>query len=277
LNDQSVNQNMARGAFHGHLATIDLSAASDSIARELVEMLLPVDWTHFLDRLRSKNWKDKDRITKLDKFSSMGNGFTFELETLIFWAVTASVTDLTYPGRPFSIYGDDIICDRKVATELVPVLNVLGFAVNEEKSYIDGCFFESCGRHYFNGVEVTPIYQKEVINDVQEHLRLANRILRSATRLSVSQRSLWGPLEAGWRAALRGRDYWGDSTAIPLGVEGDDGWLLPHDLSTSELMLIFHMGSDVEFGRPLFDLSPGLKRPYWRSHFDEETVLPLVY
>jgi hypothetical protein len=251
LNDQSINQRLAGLAHQDSLSTIDLKAASDSVSRELVFMLLPLDWACYLDRLRSWCYVDQGIPTKLHKFSSMGNGFTFELESLIFWSITSSVTDLLDPGRPLAIYGDDIICSRSVASNLVDVLSDLGFTTNKEKSFIDGRFFESCGRHYFDGKEVTPVYQKEDISDVQEHLRLSNRLLRAAVRLSVSDGTLWGPVENGWRTAFRGRDLHSDNTFLPLGAEGDDGWLATHDM--------------IDFARDV-DINHGFNCHVWREH-----------
>jgi len=105
LDDQSINQRRARvGSKHGHLATIDLSSASDTIARELVWELLPYDWAALLDDLRSHYTKYPDgSVRRNEKFSSMGNGFTFELESLIFFAVSTAV------ASDVSVYGDDIV------------------------------------------------------------------------------------------------------------------------------------------------------------------------
>lgn len=71
------------GSVTGGLATIDLSNASDTICRVLVKLLLPKDWHTLLSSLRSPFTCLKGRWVRLEKFSSMGNGFTFELETLI--------------------------------------------------------------------------------------------------------------------------------------------------------------------------------------------------
>ena len=87
LDDQSVNQRLARqGSLTGKLATIDLKSASDTVSTELVKYLLPRDWFHLLDMVRSKQGllPGKTEWFYYHKFSSSGNGATFELESLIF-------------------------------------------------------------------------------------------------------------------------------------------------------------------------------------------------
>jgi len=94
LYDQSINNSLARkGSKDGTLATVDLSSASDSIAYSVVLDLLPVDWMNFLTAWRTGHVVyDKKRIDfELEKFSSMGNGFTFELESLIFYTCALCV------------------------------------------------------------------------------------------------------------------------------------------------------------------------------------------
>lgn len=185
LDDQSRNQFLAGAARAGGLATIDLQAASDSISHGLVQLLLDPEWYSYLNDIRSKFVKMPDcAIVPLQKFSAMGNGFTFELESLIFWALTQSVSDRVLGTEGVvSVYGDDIIVDRRIVGMLYRTLEVCGFTVNKEKSFTDGHFFESCGKHYFDGAEVTPAYQKETLSDVPSLYRCANRLVRCALRM----------------------------------------------------------------------------------------------
>jgi len=89
LDDQRLNQTLARqGSIDGSLATIDLSAASDSVSLELVERLLPPDWVDAIKLSRSPEGVLPDGTRNVyQKVSSMGCGYTFELESLIFWAL----------------------------------------------------------------------------------------------------------------------------------------------------------------------------------------------
>jgi len=123
LDDQTANQRAAKAAHLDRLATLDLKNASDSVAVELVYELLPVDWAIALDNVRSPKaiLPDGETIT-LQKFSSMGNGFTFELETLIFWAITSSVRDIKNDRSKVWVYGDDIICSSEISATITEEL-----------------------------------------------------------------------------------------------------------------------------------------------------------
>jgi hypothetical protein len=210
------------------LATIDLSMASDTICTELVYELLPLDWVMFLDSLRSPFTAMPDGTQlKNEKFSSMGNGFTFELESLLFWAITQAITDEECPGGTVAVYGDDIVCQKQVSGKLIAALRVAGFVPNEEKSYVDGQFYESCGKHFFGGFDVTPAYQKESPSSAPEAIRLGNRLIRLADRLGRGLRLDTRVFNA-WSAARR---FFTDVSdlQLPFGTEGDDGWLVPYD------------------------------------------------
>lgn len=233
LDDQSHNQRAAFAAYFDDLATLDLKAASDTVAKELVFELLPIDWALALDDVRSHSALMPDGTKRtLQKFSSMGNGFTFELETLIFWALSSSVSDVISGSRRVWVYGDDIVCPRDSAPLLIEVLDYCGFTVNSEKSFVSGNFFESCGKHYFKGVDVTPIYQKEMVISYEELIRLGNRLIRCAHRFG-NYDSLDKRIHAAWSRAWRDS---GPSCVfqLPLGTEGDDGWVVPADYFTGK-------------------------------------------
>lgn len=163
LRDQTRNQRLAlKGSIDGTLATIDLSSASDMIATELVYHLLPLDWACFLSKGRSGHVtyrKVKGRIA-LEKFSSMGNGFTFPLESLIFWALASAVAG----ESEVSIMGDDIICPSSAYKDVTRLLEACGFSVNSKKSFSTGVFRESCGADYYRGVDVRPFFQEKWVS-----------------------------------------------------------------------------------------------------------------
>lgn len=181
LNDQSVNQSLAHvGSLDGSLATIDLSSASDMISYEVVRQLMPPEWFHALEQCRSlQGVLPCGRIIRYHKFSSMGNGFTFELESLIFWALCSSVLDLIGErDRRMSVYGDDIIVPVAAIEPIIGILTFCGFAVNMKKSYWSGPFRESCGKHYFHGVDVTPFYVRSQPRKLIDAFLLHNSIVR---------------------------------------------------------------------------------------------------
>lgn len=186
LRDQTRNQQLAcRGSIDGSLATCDLSMASDCLSRELVWSLLPFDWSNLLDQLRSgevvlpKNLDqiiiDDNGLTELmtpnspywlQKFSSMGNGFTFELESLIFYGLCYAACKHTNSNvQDIGVYGDDLIVPVNAYDALTQLLSYCGFSLNSEKSFGTGRFRESCGADYLDGFDIRPYYQKQLISD----------------------------------------------------------------------------------------------------------------
>lgn len=161
---QLRHRKMAREAsLSGGWATIDLSSASDTVAYELVKWVLPEDWFMVLDQLRCSHTLCPDGAYRgLERFSSMGNGFTFELQTLIFSALVWAVSEcVPGDGRDcFSVFGDDIIVPTRHANRVVEMLEYLGFRTNVRKTFVTGLFKESCGGDYFCGLDVRAIYVK---------------------------------------------------------------------------------------------------------------------
>jgi hypothetical protein len=182
LTDQSRNQELARIAVKEGLATIDLSSASDSITRQIVFELLPFEWWSYLDSIRCKYVLVDDEWHELEMFSSMGNGFTFELETLIFWALTHSVKKLSKIRGKVSVYGDDIIAPSAVVPRLSRVFSWVGFTVNLEKSFWRGSFRESCGKHYYRGWDVSPFFVRGPIQTKTDMIRILNRLMEWSSR-----------------------------------------------------------------------------------------------
>lgn len=181
LNDQTKNRSLARvGSIDNSLSTLDLSSASDSVSRELVFQLLPVTWYTLLDAVRSPVTIIDGVEHRNEMFSSMGNGFTFELESLIFWALTKTTAYCEGVRGVISVYGDDIICPRGIAHELSWVLNYFGFQVNPDKSHISGPFRESCGGHYYNGFDVTPFYIRKPVDSLIDIIHVANSLRKWA-------------------------------------------------------------------------------------------------
>lgn len=205
LNDQTLNQRLAREAsLSGDLATIDLSAASDTISMELVQQLLPDDWFLAIKLTRSPVGVLPDgRQITYQKVSSMGNGFTFELESLIFWALLLSVVEATCRGAEhrIGVYGDDLILPCDSVPFFLDVLKFVGFKTNPKKSFWSGPFRESCGKHYFKGFDVSPFYIREDVNTTMRYFWLANSIRRWAgNRFAYG---CDGRLESAYRTVLR--------------------------------------------------------------------------
>jgi hypothetical protein len=120
----------------------------------------------------------------------MGNGFTFELESMIFYAIGLVVAEADCGETDdVSVYGDDVILPRKAVPRFVELCELLGFSINRSKSFFDGRFFESCGAHWFDGRDVKPFYLDKRIDTVPMCYGLHNRVMEYAHRCHGSD---WG-------------------------------------------------------------------------------------
>jgi|SwirhirootsSR2_FD_contig_111_259573_length_2651_multi_5_in_0_out_0_1 hypothetical protein len=187
---QEVHGQVARtSSVTREFATLDLSNASDTVAKNLVKILLPPAWYEQLDGLRSPKTLIDGKWVVLEKFSSMGNGFTFELETIIFAAIACAVSELQLGdgtlGKNVFVFGDDIIVKNDAYRSLKPVLEFLGFSLNVEKSFFDDVpFRESCGQDYFDGKPVRPYFLKEFPNGPEDYIAFANGLRALGDRLT---------------------------------------------------------------------------------------------
>jgi hypothetical protein len=224
LRDQSLNQRLARvGSLTGALATLDLSSASDTVAYGLVLDLLPFDWVEFLAQIRCSYVETPAGVIRLEKFSTMGNGFTFALESLIFFAVAKAAAELVGDLGEVSVYGDDIIVPTGVYDLLVECLTALGFRVNLKKSFSKGPFRESCGKDYYSGISVRPCYIKDVLSGkslfvLHNHYVREGRGEPASIVLSVISDDL----------RIYGPDGYGDGHLLgayhPIRHKANEGW-----------------------------------------------------
>jgi hypothetical protein len=180
LRDQSRNQKLAR---EGSLVdaidpyvTIDLSSASDSLSIELVRYLLPPDWFELLDHARSRRYRLVGEEFTYHKFASMGNGFCFPLETLIFASLCAVAYDEKSLKHDFSVYGDDIIVRESAAQRVLQLLKVAGFRVNTSKTFLSGPFRESCGADWYEGRDVRPITLDYALDSLENIFKFCNLV-----------------------------------------------------------------------------------------------------
>lgn len=227
-----INQLLARrGSLYGDYCTIDLKAASDSVSLAMLRETLPASFMAWLELVRSPVTTLPDgRVQELDMVSSMGNGFTFPLQTAIFCCVVSaaydalgikrrrnyrSIRDGNYvllPGN-FGVFGDDIIVETRAYETVVRLLNILGFQVNAEKSFHEGRFRESCGGDFYSGHPTRGVYIKSLatpasryvaINRLNEWSSVSNISLpRTITRLLKSVRYLPVPLAEANDAGIR--------------------------------------------------------------------------
>lgn len=227
LNTQEVNQQLARdGSIKDHLATVDFSSASDSISRLVVRELLPPIWYDVLSCCRSPVGIEAGKIRQWQKFSSMGNGFTFELESLIFLCAAEAVKEYLQAEGRIYVHGDDVILPAACVEVFSAFSAFLGFTVNKEKTHVNSPFRESCGAHYFAGVNCKPVYLKERLRSVSSVFKLANRVRGTAHSHNFGYgcdsrfRRAWHHLFSGVPKPLR--------FLVPLG-KGDAGFTVNFD------------------------------------------------
>jgi len=183
LNTQERNRELAlEGSSNSLLATVDFSAASDTISYQLVLDLLPFSWFQIFDLLRSSRGICQNSLISYEKFSSMGNGFTFELESLIFWAIAKCIVPDDHPMQSkISIFGDDLIIPSEYISLCEEMFRFCGFTINTKKSFSSTYYRESCGGHYWNGADITPVYIRRTLNGV-ERMRFHNRLVEYSSR-----------------------------------------------------------------------------------------------
>lgn len=160
LHDQTFNQRLAMiGSKTMQYATIDLSAASDSVTLSLVKGIfagIPAlrDWIRC--RTRYGILPSGDRL-RLEKFAPMGSALCFPIECMVFSLIVQLANKLNHVDTYFRVYGDDIVVHASIYETVVRLLRSLHFSVNEDKTFGPySRFTESCGIECYNGEDVTP-------------------------------------------------------------------------------------------------------------------------
>jgi len=183
---QTKNRTLARlGSITGKFGTIDLSSASDSMSNALVKEFIPRQVLYWLELTRCKETilPDGSRL-ELHMVSSMGNAFTFPLQTLFFTSIVYAVykvlgIHLEYPFGDrlgnFAVNGDDIIVVDRAYDRVCRLLRLCGFSVNVDKSFNQGFFRESCGGDYYHGYNVRGVYIK-TLKHMYDNYSAINRL-----------------------------------------------------------------------------------------------------
>lgn len=181
-----LNRELARrGSIDGSFGTTDQSSASDSISVSLCEWACPPCYVKWLMRFRSPHVLFPDGHEEaLNMISTMGNGFTFPLETVLFaCAIRAAYISkgvkpyFSGPRQNCSVFGDDVIVREDCFVATNALLERLGFTVNVSKSFNVGSFRESCGFDYWNGRNVRPVFV-ESLETPQDVYSAFNRLAR---------------------------------------------------------------------------------------------------
>lgn len=138
--------------------TVDLSDASDRIPLSLVEYLLP-SWYPHLAVASSAYANVNGSLHPLGMIATMGDGFCFELETLIFHIVASlsgriydesggfTARRLEYYADQCRVYGDDIIIPAEWFTCFEHLCSLLGWVISYHKTGRTPEFLETCGTY----------------------------------------------------------------------------------------------------------------------------------
>lgn len=179
----------------GSFSTIDLESASDSISVPMLRSILPENVFSWFNAIRSPVTSIDGEKVQLNMISSMGNGTTFSLQTIIFCCVvSAAYRSLGLAiDRPFgkslgnfAVFGDDIICVSHATARVIRLLTLLGFRVNVDKSFVEGPFRESCGTDFFIGSNVRGVYIKDLSTVASRYVAINALVLWSSkTRIML--------------------------------------------------------------------------------------------
>jgi len=204
---QEPNQVLAReGSINGHLATIDLSEASDRVDNRLVVAMLD-RYSHLNDAVQaSRSTKAEVRgkgIYSLTKFASMGSALCFPIEAMVFSTLVflgiererrtlLTRRDIKSLSGQVRVYGDDIVVPVEYVRSVISTLEDFRFRVNKSKSFWTGKFRESCGKDYYDGFDVS-------IVKVRQHIPTSQRDVEELISTVATRNLLY--LGGYWTAA----------------------------------------------------------------------------
>jgi len=178
FSDQGPNQVLAREGSHNRdLATLDLSDASDRVSNQLVRSMFS-DFPHLQGAVEACRSRRADvpghGVVRLSKFASMGSALCFPVEAMVFLtcvslgieselnAQITSRSELLDLLDGVRIYGDDIIVPGDYVHSVIAQLERFGAKVGPNKSFWIGRFRESCGKEYYDGVDVSVVKFRRV-------------------------------------------------------------------------------------------------------------------
>lgn len=249
------NRRLARvGSLTGEFGTIDLSSASDSMSLALVREFFPATVVQWLERTSCRSTiLPGGRKLELHMISSMGNAFTFPLQTIFFCSlVYGAYKSLGIPiKRPgartdgnFAVFGDDIIVCKRAYGFVCELLSISGFSVNVDKSFNEGLFRESCGHDYYYGLDVRGVYVK-TLDDMHDCYSTINRLNRWSAKHDV-----FLPRTVGY---LRSRVRY-----LPVPYDEDDS----HGIKVPSRLLDGRVFRDEDTGAIIYRFLTPRKRQY---------------
>lgn len=230
------NAELARlGSIYGKLFTIDLESASDTISLKMLERFMPASALGLIKALRSPHTRlPGGEWLELNMVSSMGNGYTFPLQTALFCCALGACFDVHGLERPehtdrftnFGVFGDDIVGPSGLYDKMCRLLHLLGFVVNTQKSFNQGQFRESCGADYLNGIDVRGVYIKSLKTQASRYVAI-NRLNEWSAKHSIPLPETLGFLAT--KVKFR---------PVPLHESDDSGIKLPLTMVRNRVTLV---------------------------------------
>jgi hypothetical protein len=190
---QQVNRDLAlKSSLDMFFSTIDMSEASDRVARDLVYILFrDTPLLDYLDAVSTRfiTFPDDVRTGELlaQKFAPMGSAVCFPIMAIVHFALckaiiaTSGLENARKASKQVYVYGDDILTPSEFTEEIFTHLPRFGMKLNKEKSYYQSSFRESCGIHAYKGVDITPVYNNYTLNDKHER-KDSTRLLSSLAK-----------------------------------------------------------------------------------------------
>lgn len=165
--DQSTNQRLAlHSSIDKLFGVYDMKEASDSVQYRFCQRVFEYcpAIRYALTHMRSTHavLPVSGKTIRLNKLSGMGSGLTFPTMALLIHLSVCTYISLC-TGTPYSevsrlvyVYGDDLIVPTVWHNYVGTALKMSGFEVNEDKSFVNSHFRESCGVDAYKGNDMTP-------------------------------------------------------------------------------------------------------------------------
>lgn len=186
-------------------STIDLKNASNSNWLAFIRWYLEdTALLNMLEKARIGVVEYKEEYHHLNMIAPMGNGYTFEVMTLILLSITREFDSFAH------VFGDDIIVDDIVAEDVIETLQSIGYNINTQKTFVASSFKESCGSFICDNQYITS-FDMKFSENVTEAISTVNKVF-------VLQKldDLYAPL---YRALIE---------ITPLALLTSDGYDIPY-------------------------------------------------
>lgn len=163
---QDIQRELCKSAAADGYATIDESAFSDTVRRDLIRLFDNPTLDFMLTCMPTHiKWGSVTR--RCEMVGTMGSPCTFPTEMAVaaagaIWSCRYAYLMGAVGSRPYvvgdvTVVGDDVRLPQWAAPTFIDWLYSMSMIPNESKSFVSGHYFESCGAEYWDDVDVSPI------------------------------------------------------------------------------------------------------------------------